>query len=92
LLAGPHTGNAPDVAARLESVGGLERVHDAASLSGALGELLADAAQARRRGEAAAAVVAANGGATTRALAAISAELARREQPGGSPPAPSASC
>ena len=92
VLAGPHTGNAPDVAARLRSVGGLAIVEGAGSLAGALGELLGDAALARRRGDAAAAVVAANGGATTRALEAISAELARREQPGGFPPAPSASC
>jgi 3-deoxy-D-manno-octulosonic-acid transferase len=92
VLAGPHTGNASDVAARLESDGGLVRVHDAHSLAGVLGELLGDAALARRRGDAAAAVVAANGGATTRALEAISAELARWERPGGFPPVPSASC
>ncbi len=88
LLAGLHTGNSPDVAARLEAGGGLLRVSDAISLAGALRELLEDAEAMRRRGEAAAAVVAAHRGATTRALDAISAELARRAGPGAYPPAP----
>jgi len=87
LLAGPHTGNAPEVAARLEESGALLRVTDSLSLAGALRELLEDAAVMRRRGEAAAAVVAAHGGATTRALAAISAALARQAEPGAYPPA-----
>jgi 3-deoxy-D-manno-octulosonic-acid transferase len=88
LLAGPHTGNSPEVAARLEAGGALLRVTDAVSLAGALRELLEDAATMRRRGEAAAAVVAAHGGATTRALQSISAGLARRAGPGAYPPAP----
>lgn len=88
LLAGPHTGNSPDVAARLEEGGALLRVSDAISLAGALRELLEDAEAMRRRGEAAAAVVAAHRGATTRALDAISAGLARRAGPGAYPPAP----
>jgi 3-deoxy-D-manno-octulosonic-acid transferase len=93
VLAGPHTGNAPDVARLLEGAGGLARVRDAGELAATLLELLGNPAQARRAGEAAAAVVAANGGATTRALEAITAVLrARQEQqaPGG-PTARSAS-
>jgi 3-deoxy-D-manno-octulosonic-acid transferase len=78
VLAGPHTGNAPDVARQLEEAGGLARVSDATSLARVLQELLEDPALARRSGEAAAAVVAANGGATTRVLEAVSAELARQ--------------
>ena len=81
MLAGPHTGNAPDVARLLEGAGGLARVRDAGELAATLLELLGNPAQARRAGEAAAAVVAANGGATTRALEAITAVLrARQEQ------------
>jgi 3-deoxy-D-manno-octulosonic-acid transferase len=88
VLAGPHTGNAPEVGQRLESAGALVRVVDAAELCSALRELLGDVAQARRRGAAAAAVVAANRGATNRALEAISAELARQAVPDACPPAP----
>jgi 3-deoxy-D-manno-octulosonic-acid transferase len=87
VLAGPHTRNSPEVAARLEAAGALVRVTDAQSLAGALCGLLDDAAAMRRRGEAAAAVVAAHGGATTRVLDAISAGLARPAGPGAYPPA-----
>lgn len=90
VIAGPFTGNSPDVARRLEEAGALARVRDADMLAAALQELLEDAALARRRGEAAGAVVAANAGATTRTLAAISAVLARPAGPTACPPAPSA--
>jgi 3-deoxy-D-manno-octulosonic-acid transferase len=73
VLAGPHTGNAPDVAQSLESAGGMRRVADQAALTQALRELFGDAPLARRMGECAAAAVAAHGGATARALAAITA-------------------
>jgi 3-deoxy-D-manno-octulosonic-acid transferase len=82
VLAGPHTGNAPDVAARLEAAGGLTRTADAGALARELRGLLGDAALASRRGGAAAAVVAANGGATTRVLEAITAALGRQAGPG----------
>lgn len=84
VLAGPHTGNAPDVAGQLEAAGALQRVTDAPSLARVLAGLLGDAALARRQGDTAAAIVAAGGGATTRAVQAISAAL---ELPDALPPA-----
>jgi 3-deoxy-D-manno-octulosonic-acid transferase len=75
VLAGPHTGNAPDVAIALEKADALGRVENARALEAALRELLGDPALARRKGEAAQAVVAANAGATTRVLAALIAVL-----------------
>lgn len=75
VLAGPCTGNAPDVALSLERAGALARVGNARALEAALRELLGDPALARRRGGAAQAVVAANAGATTRVLAALTAVL-----------------
>jgi len=92
VLAGPHTGNAPQVAALLEAAHGLVRVTDATTLAGRLGDWFADPAQARRCGSAAAAVVADNAGATTRVLEAITAALALQAGPAAPrPPAPSAS-
>ena len=81
VLAGPHTGNAPQVAALLEAAHGLVRVTDATTLAGRLGDWFADPAQARRCGSAAAAVVADNAGATTRVLEAITAALALQAGP-----------
>jgi 3-deoxy-D-manno-octulosonic-acid transferase len=75
VLAGPHTGNAPEVAISLEKAGALGRVGNARTLEAALRELLGNPALARRKGEAAQAVVAANAGATTRVLAALTAVL-----------------
>jgi 3-deoxy-D-manno-octulosonic-acid transferase len=80
VLAGPYTGNAPDVAQSLETAGGMRRVADQAALTRALRDLFGDAALARRMGECAAATVAAHGGATARVLEAITAlpEVAAR--------------
>lgn len=63
VLCGPHTFNAPDVAALLADAGALRVVRDSPSLTAALTELLADPSRRMRMAECGRQVIAANRGA-----------------------------
>ncbi len=71
VLTGPHTGNAPDVAALLLARGGALEVADGRALGAALRGLFADPAQMRRMAVAARASGAENRGALRRLCALI---------------------
>jgi 3-deoxy-D-manno-octulosonic-acid transferase len=77
VLAGPHTFNAPQVAAALTGAGGLRVIVDAASLAAVLGVLLTDAAAAQAQGARASATAAAGRGALARTRELIAALPAR---------------
>ena len=83
VLFGPHTENARHAAEILEEVGAGIRVADAGDLARALLSLLADPADARRRGEAGRRALAAHRGSAERAAELTEALLAR--DPAGEP-------
>jgi 3-deoxy-D-manno-octulosonic-acid transferase len=75
VICGPHTQNAPQVAALLREAGALQVVEDAAGLTAALERLLGDVETRIAAGEAGRAVVESNRGAVARCLELISAVL-----------------
>jgi 3-deoxy-D-manno-octulosonic-acid transferase len=71
VLMGPYTANQSEAVHRLEAVGGLLRVQDAASLASAVARLLADEGERRRMGQAAAAAAASEAEVLGRVLSAL---------------------
>jgi 3-deoxy-D-manno-octulosonic-acid transferase len=76
VLAGPHTHNQAEAAARLDAAGALLRVADAQSLAATVGRLLGDEAERTRRGAAAATAAASEAQVLDRVLAALQPLLA----------------
>lgn len=78
LLAGPHDGNAPEVARRLRDAGGLTVVSGAGDLSAELAQLFAEPMAARQRGSQASAGALPEQLGSRRALELIARLLAAR--------------
>ena len=75
VLTGPSMFNFAEVTAGLEAAGALQRVADSEELGTAAAALLADSADAQRRGEAGLAVVEKNRGALESILGLVEAEM-----------------
>jgi 3-deoxy-D-manno-octulosonic-acid transferase len=75
VLFGPHTGNVRHAAALVVAAGAGVRVRGAAELGAALGALLRDPAEARRRGECGRAALLAHRGSAARAAALVASVL-----------------
>jgi 3-deoxy-D-manno-octulosonic-acid transferase len=80
-LAGPHQGNAPEIARLLCDSGGVQLVADSKELGAALVQLLEDGSARARMGAAAQATVAANQGALVKLLALVSEQLQNATRP-----------
>ncbi len=80
-IVGPHTHNFAEITALLVDAGAVARIGDAAALPAAISHLLADPAEARRRGEAGRERIAGERGALARTIALIEPQLQ-------APPAP----
>jgi 3-deoxy-D-manno-octulosonic-acid transferase len=71
ILAGPHNGNAAEIAQLLARSGAVQIVHDAAQLAEGLATLFADPAERARRGQLGLAAIDENRGALARVLGLI---------------------
>ncbi len=74
-IVGPHTHNFAEITALLLDAGAVARIADAAALPAAISHLLADPAEARRRGEAGRERIAGERGALARTIALIEPRL-----------------
>ncbi|MCZ6859757.1 MAG: 3-deoxy-D-manno-octulosonic acid transferase, partial [Alphaproteobacteria bacterium] len=83
ILHGPHMTNFQPIIAALKAAGANQEVADAAELARAVGDLLADAGERRRRAVAAGKVAAGEAGVLDRYLKALAPVLA--SLPGGRP-------
>jgi 3-deoxy-D-manno-octulosonic-acid transferase len=80
-LVGPHTFNFQEITDLLVAVGSVQRVADAPSLAGKLGELLRHPGERRRRGESGRERIAAEHGALARTLGLLEPYLAPMDAP-----------